>query len=264
MKIVFFGTPNYIVPILEKLHKNFGVTAVVTQPPKKVGREQKLTFSPVDDFAHKRKIDIIFDPQMAPSAELGVCAAYGLIIPRSVIEKYRYGILNVHPSLLPKYRGASPIQAAIANGDTQTGVTIIKMDEKMDHGPIVAQFKEDILPDDTGETLRQRLFERSAQVLVDLIPNYLKKRINLKAQTHTKATFTKIIKKEDGFINLKDKTPQETERFIRAMYPWPCAWTKTPDGKRLKLLPNDMVQLEGKNPVTRKQFEDAYPDALSS
>jgi methionyl-tRNA formyltransferase len=269
LKIVFFGTPSYILPILEKLHKNFEVIAVVTQPPKKVGRDQRLTYSPVDTFAYKKKIEIIFDPTKAPKAELGICAAYGQIIPKVTIDNFKYGILNVHPSLLPKYRGASPIQAAIANGDAKTGVTIIKMDEKMDHGPIVTQFKEDILPEDTGETLRNRLFERSADVLIDLIPNYGKEKVNPREQTHTQSTFTKIIKKEDGFIDLKKKTPEEAERFIRAMQPWPQAWTTLENGKRLKLLKShieegklilDEVQLEGKTPVKWMQFESAYPD----
>jgi methionyl-tRNA formyltransferase len=273
MKVVFFGTPGYVIPVLEKLYKFHKIVAVITQPPRKAGRDQKLTYSPVDDFAHKRNIEIILDPLEAPTAELGVCAAYGRIIPESVIGKFRYGILNVHPSLLPNYRGASPIQAAITNGDSQTGLTIIKMDEKMDHGPIVTFFKEDINPDDTGDTLRDRLFERSAQVLIDLIPKYVLGKINLKSQNHSKATFTKILKKENGYIDLKKKSQEEAERFIRAMQPWPQAWTTLKDGKRLKLLKShledgnlilDEVQLEGKTPVTGKQFETAYPGALPS
>lgn len=258
IKIVFFGTPEYVIPILEKLYKNFKLIAVVTQEPKKSGRDQLLTYSAVDEFAYRRKISILFDPLEVPQAELGVCAAYGKIIPKNVIEKFKYGILNIHPSLLPKYRGATPTQGAIASGDTVSGVSIIKMDEKMDHGPIVTQFKEEVLPNDTGASLRNRLFERSADVLVGLIPNYIKGKINVKSQDETKATFTKVLNKEDGFIDLKGKTQEELDRFARAMYPWPGAWTKLPDGKRLKILPNNMVQLEGKNPVTQKQFEEAY------
>ena len=269
MKIIFFGTPDYVLPILEKLYKYHEVIAVITQPPKKSGREQKLTYSPIDNFAHKRKITIFFLPAQAgdfaslPNADLGVCAAYGQIIPPYVISHVSYGILNIHPSLLPKYRGASPVQAAIANGDTQTGVSIIKMDEKVDHGPIVSQFKEEILANDTTETLRARLFERSAEVLIDLIPNYSKNKITLKLQNHEEATFTKVLKKEDGFIDLSIKhTAESVDQFVRAMYPWPCAWTQLPDGKRLKLLPNNMVQLEGKTPVTRRQFKLAYPSSV--
>ena len=263
MKIIFFGTPDYVLPILEKLYKYHEVIAVVTQSPKKSGRGQKLTYSPVDNFTHKRKIPIFFDFVNLPNADLGVCAAYGQIVPPYVISHMSYGILNVHPSLLPKYRGASPVQAAIANGDIQTGVTIIKMDEKVDHGPIVTQFKEEILPNDTTETLRARLFERSAQVLIDLIPNYSKGKINPKSQDHEKATYTKVLKKEDGFIDLTVHCSLITvHNFIRAMYPWPCAWTRLSDGKRLKLLPNDMVQLEGKNPVSKRQFKLTYPSSV--
>lgn len=265
LKIIFFGTPEYVLPILEKLHKHYKIAAVVTQPPKEAGRKKIKTFSAVDTWAFKRKLPIFFDFDRLPEVDLGVCAAFGKIIPKFVIDNLKFGILNVHPSLLPKYRGASPVQAAIVNGDSETGVSIIKMDEQMDHGPIVTQFKEEILPDDTTETLRVRLFARSAEVLIDLIPNYLKGKINLKPQDHSQATFTKVLKKEDGFIDLTShQSPTTIHNFIRAMYPWPCAWTILANGKRLKLLPNGMVQLEGKKPVTRKQFEAAYPDLIGT
>lgn len=274
LKIIFFGTPDYVLPILTLLHKKFvtgpgksPIVAVITQSPKPTGRKQVLIYSPIDKWAYEHKVPIYYDfNKPLPEAELGVCAAFGKIIPKSTIDHLPLGILNIHPSLLPKYRGASPIQAAIANGDTQTGVTIIKMDEKVDHGPIIAQFKEEITSSDTTETLRARLFEKSAEVLIDLIPNYLKGKINLKPQNHAEATFTKIITKQDGFIELNaiHQSPVTSHNFIRAMFPWPCAWTRLPDGKRLKLLPNDLVQLEGKNPVTLKQFEAAYPDLIGA
>lgn len=272
MKIIFFGTPEYVVPILSKLAKNHEIVAVVTQPPKPVGREQFKKYSPVDDWAHKRNVLIFFQfDKPFPEADLGICAAYGKIIPETVIKQFKFGILNIHPSLLPKYRGASPISSAIANGDMETGVTIIKMDKEMDHGPIITQFKEDINPEDTTDTLRSRLFERSAQVLIDLIPNYLKGKIKIKKQNEKEATFTKVLTREDGFIHLKEKTPKEAERFIRAMNPWPGAWTRLENQKRLKLLKAhleegklilDEVQLEGKDPVSWKQFKKGYPKSI--
>lgn len=273
MRIVFFGTPDYVLPILTLLHKKFvtrsglsPIVAVVTQSPKPTGRKQILTYSPIDKWAYEHKVPTFYDfNKPLPESELGVCAAFGSIIPKTVIDNFKFGILNIHPSLLPKYRGASPIQAAIASGDTQTGVTIIKMDEKVDHGPIITQFKEEIGPSDTTETLRVRLFERSALVLVELIEPYLQGKIKPKKQKDGEATFTKTTTKEDGFIDLTlHRSPITVHNFIRAMFPWPCAWTRLPDGKRLKLLPADMVQLEGKNPVTRRQFEAAYPNALPS
>jgi len=267
MKIIFFGTPDYVLPILEKLHKYYEVVAVITQSPKPVGREKILTFSPVDNWAHKKKVSIFFDFNNLPEADMGICAAFGMIIPKEVLNHFKYGILNIHPSLLPKYRGASPIQSAIVNGDTTTGVTIIKMDEKMDHGPILTSFKEEILPDDTFETLRIRLFERSVEVLLNLIPNFIKSKIHLKPQDENLATFCKIVSKQDGFINLEKDSPESIEAKQRAYSPWPGIWTNLKNGKRLKILKChldkdelilDEVQLEGKGPVSWNQFKSAY------
>lgn len=281
MKIIFFGTPEYVVPIAEALRVGFtrkdadGIRAVVTQPPKETGRKRERIHSPVDDWSYSYKIPAFFDPNQIPEPDLGVVAAYGKIIPQSVIDKFKYGILNIHPSLLPKYRGASPVQAAIAAGDELTGVTIIKMDSQVDHGPIVGQFKEKIGTDDTTETLRKRLFERAADFLVELIPNYINGKIIPKKQDDNQATFTKVLTRENGFIDLTKSDPVEVERFIRAMHPWPGAWSwvKAKNEKlRLKLLKAhfdtkskklilDEVQLEGKNPVSWDQFTAGYPKA---
>ncbi len=276
MKIIFFGTPEYVVKILSKLSKIHEIVAVVTQPPKPEGRRQYKKYSPVDDWGHKKNVPIFFDFQkQLPDAEMGVCAAYGKIIPKNVIDEFKFGILNIHPSLLPKYRGASPVSEVIKNGDTETGVTIIKMDEKMDHGPIVTSFKEEIFEKDTTDSLRERLFERSVDVLIQLIPAYISGKVKPKEQNHEEATFTKILTREDGFVNLKEKTAKEAERFLRAMNPWPGVWTyvklSPKDGqKRLKILEAhiesekfipDMVQLEGKNEVSWKQFIEGYPKA---
>lgn len=275
MTIIFFGTPEYVLPILISLHKKFvtgpgksPIVAVVTQSPKPIGRKQLKTYSPVDKWAYEHKVPIYYDfNKPLPEADLGVCAAFGSIIPKSVIVKFKFGILNIHPSLLPKYRGASPIQAVIVAGDTQTGVSITKMDEKVDHGPIVSQFKEDVSPDDTNETLRERLFARSAQVLIDLIPYYLSGKVKPKEQNHTEAILTKTVTKEDGFINLTKDNPVKIEKMMRAYTPWPGVWTLV-NKKRLKILKVhlendklilDEVQLEGKNPVSWKQFQEAYP-----
>lgn len=279
MKIIFFGTPDYVLPILNTLYKYHEIVAVVTQPPKPSGREQKLEYSAVDTWAHKHKIAKLFDFDDLPEASLGVSAAYGRIIPPHALSHTPHGILNIHPSLLPKYRGSSPIQTQIAEGVQETGVTIIKMDEKMDHGPVVTQFKDEIMPADTFETLRVRLFERSAQILVELIEPFAKGKIKLKPQDHTQATFTKMVTKEDGFIDLKKDDPKVIERKLRAYSPWPGIWTYIQlvvNGqgsmvkKRLKILDAELdidhqsliikqVQLEGKKPVSFKQFKSAYP-----
>ena len=284
MKIVFFGTPDYVMPILTLLHKKFvtgpgksPITAVVTQSPKPVGRKEIVTFSPVDHWAHEHGVPIHYSAQELAidkvEADMGILASYGEIIKKEVIDLFPHGILVIHPSLLPKYRGASPIPAAIAAGDTTTGITIFKMDEKVDHGPIVSQFKEDISPSDTGETLRARLFERSAEVLVELMKPYMQAKIKPKIQDDSQASYTKIVTREDGFIDLDKKSPEEAERFVRAMQPWPGAWTllrlsaTEEQAKRLKIhqahiedgkLVLDEVQLEGKEKVTWKRFSDGY------
>lgn len=310
MKIVFLGTPEYVLPVLEALHKKFSkkgispIVAVVTQEPRPVGRKQFMTYSPVDSWAHKKAVPVYYSPQdlikESIGADLGILAAYGKIVPNNIIKFFPFGILNIHPSLLPKYRGASPVQATIASGDKDTGATIIKIDEKMDHGPVVSQFKEEVGPNETLETLRSRLFERAAQVLTALIEPYIQGKIKLREQNHKEATYTSLIKKGHGFIPpkyvkaamegkaLRDKweigflknfaltsSPETVERFIRALSPWPGAWTLLKLGsgwnfyeKRLKILKAhleekrlvlDEVQLEGKNPVSWKEFSLGYP-----
>lgn len=292
MKIVFFGTPDYVLPILTSLHKKFvtgpgksPIVAVVTQSPKPVGRREVITFSPIDRWAHEHRVPIHYSANELAidgiDADLGVLASYGEIIKPEVIKLFPHGILVIHPSLLPKYRGASPIPAAIANGDAVTGVTIFKMDEKVDHGPIVSQFKEEILPSDNGETLRARLFERSTEVLVELMKPYLQNKISPKTQDDSEASFTKILTRENGFVDLQGTDPCQAERFVRAMQPWPGAWTLVnlqisksandkSETKRLKIykahteegkLILDEVQLEGKDRVSWKLFKDGYNDA---
>lgn len=300
MKIVFFGTPDYVLPVLTKLYKVYGkgpegVAAVVTQSPKEAGRKKYIERSAVDNWAYKHTIPVIYDLEKIPESSLGVVAAYGKIIPEEVIKRFGSGMLNIHPSLLPLLRGAAPIQGAVALG-MPSGLSIIKMDELMDHGPIVSQYKEEIEETDTNETLRTRLFEKAANVIIELIPNYLVGKINLKPQDHSKATFTRIIRRDDGFIPAKfikatiegetlaeefdlgfvkettvPVTPQNINNFIRSLTPWPGTWTFISlDGKekRLKILNShldegklilDEVCVEGKNPVTWKQFGEGYP-----
>jgi methionyl-tRNA formyltransferase len=317
MRIVFFGTPDYALCILKCLHGTLAtknekspVVAIVTQKPKPAGRKKRLTYSPVDKWARKKSIQVHYNLTNLPKADLGVLVAYGKILPRKILDHFPFGIINVHPSLLPKFRGASPVQASLVTGEKQTGATIIKLDNKLDHGPILFQFTEKILANDTTETLRKRLFLKSATKLATLIPGFLQNKIKPHPQDHKKATFTKTIKKSDAFIpphflkvalegkKIKDEwkisfiknssfvpDAQCLERFIRAMQPWPVAWThiqlkqKTKNQKlrRLKILKAhlekkplitshkllvlDKVQLEGKKPVSWKQFKEGYPKA---
>src|SRR3989344_8081301 len=211
MKIVFFATPEYVLPILEALHKKFRdkrgsspIIAVVTQKPRPTGRKQELKYSAVDTWAHKHGIPIYFDPQKLIEkkvhADLGIAASYGGLLPEKLINYFPLGILVIHPSLLPLFRWGSPVPATIVTDTNPTGVTILKMDSKFDHGPIITRFKEAVEPNDTYETLRDRLFLRSADVLVELIDPYLTGKIKPKSQDDSKATYARMIKKEDAFI----------------------------------------------------------------
>jgi methionyl-tRNA formyltransferase len=267
MRIIFFGTPDYVLPIVKALHKKYNtnteqqLVAVVTQKPKPTGRHGYLTFSAVDDWAHKRGIKVITDPDTVWESDLGIVASYGNILSKEVINRFKYGLLNIHPSCLPDLRGATPIPATILRGDTKTCVSIIKMDDQMDHGPVVSSFKEEVKPDDTTETLRTRLFEHSAEFLLELLPSYLSGKINLKTQDHEQASFTTLLKKSDGYISPKfidaalegkvldeeweikfirnysqKPTAQNIYNFVRAMHSWPNAWTEVSTGKETKRL----------------------------
>lgn len=253
MKIIFFGTSEFAVPALDALMKNGLVpAAVVTAPDKPAGRGKKLKRSPVKEFINgsaaifqPEKIDEQFIAKLKDlGPDLGVAAAYGKILPKALIDIFPKGILNIHPSLLPKYRGASPIQAAILNGEKETGVAIILMDEKMDHGPILAkrEFSTSLpgLPISiTYFNLHDSLAKLGAELLAETIPKWVAGEITPHPQDDSKATFTKLIKKEDGKINWA-KSAEDVERTIRAFYPWPGAWMET-GGTRLKIIKAEII-----------------------
>ena len=182
MKYVFFGTPEFATIILKNLIKS-------RLEPQAVFRDPKEPVSVLIEKLKKLKPD------------LAVVAAYGKILPKEILEIPHLGFLNVHPSLLPKYRGASPIQNAILNGDKETGVTIMKIDEEMDHGDIISNFKFKISNLDTYELLSKKFAELGAELLIKTIPDYVSGKTKPVEQDHLKATYTKIIKKKDGKID---------------------------------------------------------------
>lgn len=252
ISIIFFGTPDFVLPIPQALlEAGHQLSAIITAPDRPVGRHKTLTSSPVKSWAQKHQISV-FTPEILNSEfirqladnlaplkpDIIVLAAYGKILPAELLELPKHGALCVHPSLLPKYRGASPVPTAILSGDKETGVSIIKMDEKVDHGPIIAQVKEPILPTDTSETLHQRLFKIGAQLLLQNVNQYIKGEIKLTEQNHAQVTFTKILKREDGYIDLSNPPSLEVfERMIRAYHPWPGVWTRW-NNKIVKFLPS--------------------------
>lgn len=265
LRIVFFGTPDFVIPVLHSLCQNFNVVAVVTASDQKVGRKQVLTPSYVKQYALKNNI-IVINPDNLKNlnVDLFVVAAYGKIIPQNILDIPKYGAINIHPSLLPQLRGPSPIQSAILAGDSVTGISIIKMDEKMDHGPIVYAEEFVISNIDNFQTLSTKMFERSASILPKIIPAFVAGKIKLAEQDETATSFCKIIKKEDGYFDLKNFSDSPTffeklNRMIRAYYPWPTAWTRWND-KIVKFLPGGLVQIEGKKPVKLEEFLRGYPE----
>jgi len=256
-KVFFFGVDQYSQIVLKALQKSPELTILKVVSPAEMNQLPALI---------KQK-----------KPQVGILASFGAILPQKIIDSFPRGILNLHPSLLPKYRGPSPVQTAILNGDQETGLTIIKMDEEVDHGPIVAQFREKIKPDDTAATLYRRLFRAGAEILKTILPAYLEGRIKLRQQNHAQATFTQKLSRADGKINWR-KTDPEIERQIRAFHPWPGTWTLIkeagrPAPQRLKILAAhlekgklifDQVQLEGKKPVSWKQFCEGHPEAKIS
>jgi len=230
------GTAELSCASLEKLARSqeFQIAAVVTQPDRPKGRELRPQSSSVKTLAQRlgllvlqplRARDEKFIAELrALQPELIVVAAYGQILPQSILDLPRHGCLNVHASLLPKYRGAAPIQWAIANGDTETGVTIMKMDAGLDTGEIVAQRRTPIQPADDSTTLHDRLARLGAELLVETIPEYVTGKIQLRSQPAEGVSHAPKIKKEDGHIdwNLPAKTIWNR---LRAFTPWPGAFT---------------------------------------
>jgi len=232
VKLIFFGTSEFALPALKKLYEeDFKIVGVVTQPDRPAGRDLRPQGSPVKEEAAKLKLPILQPSSLKienlkleiDSPDIAIVASYGLIIPKEVLDWPKYGCLNIHPSLLPKYRGPSPIQTAILDGQHETGVTIMKLDEKMDHGPIIAQETLPILR--KGFTkLHDELARLGAKTLIDALPKYADGELKPVPQDDSKATTTKMINKDMGKVDWH-KSADIIERQVRAYDGWPVAWT---------------------------------------
>jgi methionyl-tRNA formyltransferase len=239
MKIIFMGTPKFGAIILDKLVKGkYKPVLVITAPDKPVGKviaeKYKIPVEQPEKIESRSQQEKIENCQ----PDLIAVVAYGQILPKEILEIPKHGCLNVHPSLLPKYRGSSPIQAAILNGDKTTGATIILMDEKMDHGPIFSQRTITIEEGETAITLQEKLADLGAGLLMETISKRARNIIKPKTQDDSQATFTKVLTKIDGRINWQ-KSAQELEREVRAFYPWPGSytfWEKTGKSIQIKIL----------------------------
>jgi methionyl-tRNA formyltransferase len=282
IRIVSFGTPEFGAIVLKSIIGQgvvgeYEILLAVTQPERPSGRGQASKASPTKQVAKQFSIPTV-EPINLSNKELAkqlkdlkpdvfVVASYGHILPKNILNIPKYGSLNVHASLLPKYRGASPIQEAILNKEKYTGVTIMLMNEKMDEGDILAQAKAKIGAKETANDLNVRLAKIGSELLHQVLHLWVNKRIKPRRQHPTKATYTKRLTKDSGYVDLK-KPPKNLEAMIRAYFPWPGVWTyyerKESKGKSqklvLKLLPEKKIQLEGKSPISLKDFKQGHKE----
>ena len=235
MVVVFFGTPHFAVPTLRRLlDSSHSVAGVITQPDRPRGRGQKITHAPVKALALARGIPVYQPDRLKPpevadtlrgwGADLGVVAAYGRIIPEQLLTIPRLGMVNVHASLLPKYRGAAPVHRAVINGDSQTGVTIMRVVKELDAGAMLAKVTRPIGPDETSDVVETALADMGAELLVTVVDQLVSGIAREEPQDDTQATYAPRLTKEEGLIDWTRSAPEIHNR-IRGLYPWPHAYT---------------------------------------
>lgn len=265
--IIFMGSPEFAVPSLLSLSENFSIVGVVTQPDRRAGRGRTLKASPVKESAKKIGIPVITPDKLLHNKDavqqiqrwaptLIVVCAYGKILRKEILDIPPLGCINVHASLLPRWRGASPIQAAILSGDEKTGITIMKMDEGLDTGPLLAQKEVEILPEDTAGSLEERLALVGADLLVKVLPAYLNGKIQPEPQPKNGETYAPLIKKEDGWLDFS-KPAEYLARQIRAYHPWPGCFALM-DGSLLKIHRACAVDSKSAEPGKMVMVDD-YP-----
>lgn len=251
MKIVFFGTPTFAVPSLKSLAQNteIEIIKVITQPDKPAGRKNLLTPPAIKTAAKNLKL-IIEQPKTKISlletlksikADFFVVIAYGMILPKEIIKIPKYGTINVHASLLPKYRGASPIQESLLNGDKETGISIMLIDEKLDNGPIFIIKRINIENNDNIESLTKKLADLSSKILPHVLEDIMERNLSPISQNNEKATYCKKIKKTDGKINW-DQEAIKINNMIKAYGKWPSVYTEL-HGKKIKILKAEIEEL---------------------
>jgi methionyl-tRNA formyltransferase len=246
--VVFMGTPDFAVPALRLLLQHHTVLGVVTQPDRPAGRSRQVQMSPVKQVALEAGIPVLqpekirrpeaIDALRQWSPDVYVVAAFGQILPQTVLDIPAHGSINIHASLLPRWRGAAPIQAAIRAGDSETGITIMKMDAGLDTGPMLRQRAIPITSADTGQTVHDKLAELGGALLVETLPDYLNGDLQPQPQDDSLATFAPRIQKEDGAIDWTQPAIV-IERTVRAFTPWPGTHTVW-NGKQLKIHAGDV------------------------
>jgi len=255
-KIVFMGTPFFAVPILKSLYQNgYSVSVVYTQPPQKSQRGQKINKSPIQGISETLKINYRIPSSLKNNkeeynylkdlnADIAIVVAYGQIIPKEYLTLVKKGFINIHASLLPKWRGAAPIQRSIMNLEKETGVSIMKIAEKLDTGPIYNSYKINIMTDDNSETVAEKLSTLAAEKILDNIDEILEDKIEFKEQDHNKATYAAKIEKMEGQIDW-NKAAENIIGKINGLYPSPGAFFIY-NGERYKILKATLARGMGK------------------
>src|SRR5689334_3868150 len=266
MKLVFCGTPLFAVPTLLRLATaGFDVQLVVTQPDRPQGRGMELTAPPVKVAAQKLGLPVVQPEKIKKNQEFQdrltgllpdaiIVVGYGRIVPPWMLQLPRYGNINVHASLLPKYRGAAPVQWAIAQGENVTGVTTMRLDEGLDTGDILLQKEMEVRPEDSSVTLAPRLAELGADLLVETMRGLEQKKIVPVAQDNSRASLAPILKKEDGLVDFS-RTATEICNRLRGFQPWPGAYTQL-RGKNLKLITAHPSDISANLPEAEMQVSD--------
>lgn len=250
-RLLFMGTPEFSVPTLVRLAERENVTLVVTNPDRPKGRGRLMVAPPVKVASLERDIPVIQPERVKSNPEavsrireenpdLIVVVAYGKILPPEILEIPRLGCINVHASILPRYRGAAPINWAIINGEERTGITIMKMDEGMDTGPILLIREEEIREHDTAQSLGWRLSELGAETIAEALDLLREGRLHEKPQNHDDATYAPLIKKELGEIDWSEPA-DKIRNLVRGLFPWPSAYTLY-GGKGLKIISCDVEE----------------------
>lgn len=255
IKVVFMGSPDFALPSLSALAaaRNYQIVGVVTQPDRAAGRGRELKSPPIKKLALELNIPII-QPQKLREPEamqqlqvwnpdLIIVAAFGQILKKDALDLPRYGCINIHASLLPRWRGAAPINAAILAGDKMTGVTLMKMDLGLDTGPMLAKKTIRIRRDDTAGSVFQALSTLGANLLIETLPDYLNGKLTPIPQPEEGVTYAPMLKKADGLLDFRYPA-LELERRVRAMNPWPGAWFKW-DGNALKVARASVSEVKG-------------------
>jgi len=251
-KIIFLGTPSFAVPIIEKiLNNNINILAVFTQPPRKSNRGQKKLKSPVHLFAEKNNLEVRTPIKIYEdynfinnlNFDLGIVVAYGQIIPKKVINTCKFGFINVHASLLPKYRGAAPIQRSIINSEKTTGISIMKLSENLDAGPICNKYEVEINKNDNFLSLSNKLSYLAKNKIIENINSILSGNAIFKEQKHENATFAKKISKIEGKINWKEDAKKIFAK-VNGLNPSPGVWFEF-ENKRYKILKSEVSNLFG-------------------